>query len=271
MTASIGQSMAVFPRALGDDTKKNDQGPLWKVLHRINSLPGELEAMEELKEALRGEGWFVSNDGKCRYIETGKLVSGRKIREEFSGDVNGLMPIKGPGKRRTETWVRLFHNLFACPCTFELQLALEKEHFVKRATRIKLRFCKNELLQKETMQKAIYDPVHISAITVDQMGLEMDLAMSMYWSHSVNAPSFALKKFCRQVLDKPQYGRSETTNGEAALAKHIIKKLGNTTFGRWDDDIKHGRYQRTRAHAMKLWPRELFVGSSAIMPINLIG
>jgi hypothetical protein len=46
----------------------------------------------------------------------------------------------------------------------------------------------------------------------------------------------------------------------------LIKKLAITKYGRWDDDIPNGRYQRTRNFAAKIWPSELFVGNKAIMP-----
>jgi hypothetical protein len=57
------------------------------------------------------------------------------------------------------------------------------------------------------------------------------------------------------------------------FARELILGLGNTKFGRWDDDIRHGRYQRTRRVAKEsgLWPEELFVGADAIMPADLPG
>ncbi len=266
MTASIGQAIAVYPRGLGDETKKNDQGPLWRVLNRLNQLNDNIYVgpLAYLNSDLRDIGWFVSPDNKCRSIRTGKLISGQAIRKEFTGSADGVMPVKGQDRKRAERWVKSFHDVFASLSTHDLQLALEKEHFVKRADRVKLRFCKDRSKRLYTLQDLIYEPEHISSITVNQMGSEMDLAMAMYWSHSVNAPGFALKKFCRQVIDK-KIKPGETELGRD-LAKYIIKKLGKTSFGRWDVNIEHGRYQRTRTHAMKLWPRDLFVGKDAIMP-----
>lgn len=269
MTASIGQAIAVYPRALNDDIKRNDQGPLWKVLHRIRSSIDRSEYFDELnviKNELEMIGWFISEDGKCRFLETGKLVSGSEIRKEFTGSTNGVMPIKGYAKNRAEYWVKLFHGLFSHPKTFPIQLAIEAEHFVKRCDRTKLRFCSDPINKKETLQRLIYDDLdgHISSVTTLQMGAELDLAMSMYWSNSVNAPSFALKKFCKQIIDKAYYALS---NEE--LARIIIRKFGNTPFARWDDDLPNGRYQRTRRYAMKLWPDRLFVGKDAIMPKDL--
>ncbi|MCZ2108032.1 MAG: hypothetical protein LC118_00410 [Dehalococcoidia bacterium] len=61
--------------------------------------------------------------------------------------------------------------------------------------------------------------------------------------------------------------------GPSKFAKLLIQKLGNNPFGRWDDDIRTGRYQRTRHHAMAsgLWPTKLFDGPEAIMPADLPG
>jgi len=268
ITASLGQAIAVYPRNLGDEVKKNDQGPLWKVLKRIKNLP-PMSDMTLFENKLANVGWYISPDSKCRWIRNGKLVSGQAIRKEFTGSEDGVMPTKGKDRARAQFWAETFHDLFANPDTFKLQLDLEKEHFVKRAERAKLRFCREEEYAGSTVQKVIYNPFHISSITSEQLGPEMDLAMSIYWSHSVNAPGYALKRFCRHVVDK---GFADEWMNEAEgrkLAKKIIQKFGETPFARWSDDIKNGRYQRTRAHAMKLWPKELFVGPDAIMPKDL--
>jgi len=267
MTASIGQAIAVYPRGLADDIKANDQGPLWKVLHRIE-MSGIVNApFIRLEQALKDVGWAISNDGKCRWIETGGLVPGRNIRREFTGDFDGIMPVRGNDRARAQRWVMLFHDLFAHPATFNIQLALEKEHFVKRASRVKLHYCRDEFWAGRTVQSAIYRSTHIDQVSAKVLGMEMDLAMAMYWSNSVNAPSFALKRFCRQVVDK----KLTADEPGPEVAKWIIRKMGNTPFARWDDDIKNGRYQRTRRYAMKLWPRHLFVGPEAIMPGDLPG
>jgi hypothetical protein len=266
MTASIGQAIAVYPRALADDIVGNDQGPLWKVLRRINSLPGLIVPLEKIKAALANKDWFISEDNKCRWMGTGNLVSGNTLRKEFSGSVHGIMPFSGPNRERAEHWVELFHELFTHPDTFKVQMALEKEHFVKRCERVRLRFCSSQSDRIKTLQDAIYGTKHISVITSKEMGPAMDLAMCMFWSHSVNAPSFALKKFCKQVVDKDM---AQGIPIGVHLAATIIRKLGDTPFGRWDDDIPNGRYQRTRRYAMKVWPNSLFHGADAVMPIDL--
>ena len=269
MTASLGQAVAVYPRALNDDIKRNDQGPLWKILHRLEMAGSgyRIGSFATLLNRLSEIGWFISEDGKCRWMDNGKLVSGGKIRKEFTGATNGVMPLKGKDRKNAESWVILFYDLFSQASTYEMQLGIEKEHIVKRCERAKLRFCKDESTRERTLQDKVYCEHHISSVTTNQMGMEMDLAMSMFWSNSVNAPSFALKKFCKQILDRNVIFNLAREDS----AKKIIQKLGNTPFARWDDDIKNGRYQRTRKYAMKLWPKELFEGPNAIMPKNLKG
>jgi hypothetical protein len=88
--------------------------------------------------------------------------------------------------------------------------------------------------------------------------------MSVYWSNSVNAPGHALKLLCRVADAYP-------SSRDPLFAKALVTALGNTSFGRWDDDIPGGRYQRTRLAAMQVWPFELFEGPTAIMPKDLVG
>lgn len=110
----------------------------------------------------------------------------------------------------------------------------------------------------------------MSALT-DEMTPEFDLAMAMFWSNTVNAPGAALRKLCQaaDMLGR-EYG-DFSEERQVKFAKRLVNKLGNTTFGRWDDDIPGGRYQRTRRAATKVYPRRLFVGPQAIMPKDLVG
>ena len=40
MTAGIHQAIAVYPKAPGDGNKKNEQGPMWKLMNRIWAMIG---------------------------------------------------------------------------------------------------------------------------------------------------------------------------------------------------------------------------------------
>lgn len=265
MTAGIHQAIAVFPRALDDHAKANDQGPLWKLLNRFFAIPVAPTAFVEMLREFESIGWTLSADGSCRDPSGGR-VSGQEIRLEFSGDANGLMPVSGHHRKRSEYWVNLFSELFSQPETFPIQLRYGEEHFIKRADRTKLRFAKvsGVGVAKMTIAEVCYSEAGLGHVDREHMLPAYELAMAVFWSHSVNAPSIALKKICKAVPALVGKGGSE-----GKFAQRLIRVLGDTKFGRWDDDIRGGRYQRTRNAAMRLWPKDLFVGPDAVMPKDI--
>ena len=123
--------------------------------------------------------------------------------------------------------------------------------------------------KKLTLNQAIYEPYAVDG-AFDSLIPELDLAMGVWWSHTVNAPAITLSKICR-IIDR--YGPLPpvpSTDQELKIAKAIMKSLANSNFGRWNDEVKNGRWQRTRTHAMKLWPKSLFK-SDGIMPKKVQG
>jgi len=264
MTASIGQLVAVYPRMLDDDIKRNDQGPLWKFLWRLGtasnpSLPREYVT---ITSRLRHMGWHLSPDGKV-YWPDGRLISGTEMRFELTGDSNGVMPVKGKGRMRAEWWANAFHELFAQHATFKAQHNFTKEHFAKRASRVPLRFC---LDKHPTLVEAVYDGRPLSTVAIP-LNSSLDLAMAVYWSHSVNAPGKALRVICKALNRATMTPHIILDNiTEDTFAEHLIKALAKTKYGRWHWTEKSGRYQRTRNAAKKVWPRKFFTGPDAIMP-----
>jgi hypothetical protein len=113
-----------------------------------------------------------------------------------------------------------------------------------------------------TIQDVIYGDTHISRIEPESFGLELDLAMCFFWSNSVNAPGKA-KKVLELAFHESRYKED--------LVRNLIRGLGDTKFARWDDDLKNGRYQRTRRWMQKLalWPEEFFE-DDGIMPKDLV-
>jgi len=262
MTAGIHQAIAVYPAELlhPDKNIANDQGPLWKLLYEIYKIKEiRYHSSFLLFEMMNSKGWYLAPDNTLRWIDGGKYVDGFTIREEFTGSKNGVAPLNGPRRKKVEDWMWLFHRLFSASETYRTQEDFGIEHFVKRANRAKLRFCKSKELQKCTLADTVY--AAFEDITVADPIPELDLAMCMYWSHSVNAPGIALKKLCSVIYHLEK-------NGAPTFAKVLIRKLGESNYGRWSDDIKNGRYQRTRRFAMEsgFWPDELFTGKGAIMP-----
>lgn len=261
MTAGIHQAIAVYPAQLRHPDKNiaNDQGPLWKLMYRLYNVDCcyFLELFDDI-------GWYLAPDHTVRYLSDGSYVDGFTIRKEFTGAENGVAPLKGAMRHKAEKWIEEFHFLFSHPDTFGIQEDYGIEHFVKRANRANFRFCKSKELKKLTLSDTVYSDCN--HITVADLPEELDLAMCMYWSHSVNAPGMALKKLC-SVMYHWDKGRRQT------FARTLIKKLATSSFGRWHDDIKNGRYQRTRRFAKQsgFWPKALFEGKSAIMPKDFPG
>jgi len=264
MTAGIHQAIAVYPAELRHPDKDlaNDQGPLWKLLRLIKNRTDGFNFWIKLQQL----GWNIGRDNKVRRISDGELVSGFDIRNEFNGSFDGVVPLKGEGRDRSETWIRLFAEIFSSVTTFDIQEEYGMEHFVKQACRSTFRFSKNKDWQILTMNDVMYSGVTVDTVTFND-DPELDLALCMYWSNSVNAPGMALKVLCKTL---PDIFRVKNTS---TWARKLIANLGNCTWGRWDDDIPNGRYQRTRKYAMEseFWPKELFVGKNTIMPKDLPG
>ena len=265
MTAGLHQAIAVYPRALAkpDDNALNDQGPLWKLVDRCINSGHDFSARSALLAELEDAGLKIVN-GVVRDLTTGNTVSGSRLRKLLSGSADGYMPKSGKDRKRAELWATLFHEFFSNPYTFEIQSAWGKEKLIKRLERTKLRHSTAPYWRGRTPQEVFYGDVNAGMATRSDLDENFDLAMCMWLSYTVNAPSVALRKLCKLI---PVFNRE----GQQVFAKSLIKALGNSKWGRWDDDIKNGRYQRTRKFAMEIWPSELFVGSEAIMPKNLVG
>lgn len=258
MTAGIHQAIAVYPSAIKDNNARNDQGPLWKLLARL----GGLGITGEIEDHLEAWGCTLTADGKCVSSLTGDLVSGPAIRRMFNGDSGGWMPLDRTIRKECVRWVKEFHTAFSDPLGFQTQLAYGHNAFEKFA-RSTLRYCGNEDFRKRSILDVFYGKKSLGVVR--EMSEEMGLAMAMAFSHAVNAPSKVLRILCRKVVDF--FGR-DVYYRDAAVAKRIIVSLGNTPFARWDDDLKNGRYQRTRNYAMKHWDGSLFE-PDGIMPSNL--
>jgi hypothetical protein len=273
MTAGLDQHIAVYPRELSrpdDGNALDDQGTLWKLLRRLETVSGTglVKVREALWKALRDIGCYVAQDGVLRYLANGEPVPGEAIRDSFT-------PMKGQPtlpsqKKQAEYWIRLFHDLFAHPATYAAQVGYGVEHLVKRTNRrvLDVRTMRHSPMTFPRRVSEFY-PQEITACKLDDdWSLEEDLAMCMYQSHSVNAPAIANKTLAKV------FGytlRNQVPKG--GWPKKLIRLLGNSKYGRWDDDLKYGRYQRTRsaARASKLWPTSLFDGKKAIMPKDLVG
>jgi len=267
MTAGIHQAIAVYPRALDDNNKENDQGPLWKLLCLLKEkwltfaeVPVTDAPWNEFEDWL-GRIGIRLKEGKA--VNTVGVFSGKALRLVLTGDMEGVLPVSGVGRVGAESVIKTFYQLFSAPWTFPVQLIYGIMEFVAGSKK-KFRFSSKKLLQNSSMRYEFYrDSFDIYLKT----NPSLDLALCVYWSNSVNAPGYALKLLCKVLDDTYRAGFQHEIN----FPKKLIHTLGTAQYGRWDDDIPNGRYQRTRNAAMKKWPNELFVGPNAVMPKDLVG
>jgi len=275
VTGGPDQHVAVYPRYLADNSVENDQGGLWKLLRRME-YAGADHALQILWEALKLQGWYVAQDGKLRYVEdheginghakrAGDLVWGNEIRDVLT-PTRGKVPKTGPEWQRSRDWAMRFHHALVSPVSRRAQVEFGMEHLVERTKSRRIELGDGV---RVGVADAGYGSREISAIRLGSTGWveDVDLAMCVYQSHSVNAPATA-----NQALARARTEFNPEHHGKQ-FAKLLIQLLGNSTYGRWNDDLATGRYQRTRsaARGSGLWSRTLFDDPAAIMPKDLPG
>jgi hypothetical protein len=274
VTAGPDQFILVYPRELANEdyNARDDQGPLTKFLRRLEPVSGLEMDIRALWELFREHNWYVSQDGVMRYyadaqvkvkarklnVKAGDLVHGAVLRDTIT-PVSGTVPRRGKHWEQALRFAWAFHHVFANPNGWHTQDAFGQERMLKAYIRRRLKAPKNP-----TVAQAVYgrDP---SSVRVSDVGQPLDLAMAIWYSNSVNAPAIAMRWLSAVVKQIDPKKKPE------AFAKLLIKRLGTSTYGRWNADVKGGRYQRTRIHAIRsgMWDRSLFIGSKAIMPKDL--
>lgn len=284
MTCGRGQHILVYPRELANEdfNAKDDQGGLGQLLRRI-----EVEApspqLEALYEAFKDEGWYVATDGQLRWLDLGRAkVAGRWVDHD-AGDiihgavlrdtitpVGGKVPKKGERWQQARRWALLFHEVFAEESSLDVQLDFEVEHLAHRVGHRKFAFHPNQ--RKETVSQVVYGGRDVLELKVGrQITEELDLAMCVFHSHTVNAPSIAFRKL-RDVLRSTGYDPKVHAGslGEITFARRLLRALATAKYGRWNEDIEGGRWDRTRSRAREsgMWPTRFFRGQSPIMPVN---
>jgi hypothetical protein len=226
ITASLEQLPAVYPRNM------QVQGPLFKMLRRIDLLIPVTYWLP-----FRVEGWTLAHDGVLRYRENGEPVPPRVIRNTFTPNA-GKVPKTGKDWEQAKKWAIYFHDLFSLDTTIPIQIKYGIEKFCKFAQRYRTKH-----LNKETVEELLYNGNVMNPQPFEDDPV-MDLAMCMWWNYHVNSPTTAIKKM-RDVL---------ISHSGPDLGSAIIRELRASRYGRWGTN----RYDRTREHAMKVWPKELF-------------
>ncbi len=242
LSAGLEHRIAVFPRNM-------EQGTLWGLLRRLEK-EAHCDELKELWERLRDKaGWYIDRSGKLRDYNNGRLISGKEIRNEFAPH-DGRVPRRGEKWEQAKQWAIAFHNLFAA----------EKTHPVQVEALIDSLADMNGKEESEAYRKAIGNGDFTQLKYEEDIPADLDLALCVYHSYSVNAPGMARKRF-----------RASRPDGSKEWAHRLIWTLATTDYGRWSDTYDNrNRYDATRIRAQRsgYWPDWLFEGRNAIMPKN---
>ena len=279
--------------------KGSQQGPLFKLLRRLELAAAELEgssALDALWTSLANAGWYVARDGVLRSLKTGAAIKGSAIREEFT-------PNKGnPGGRGTrqwkkaEMWATKFYNLLSRPWTFAAQEDHSIEYLLRGARSEELKAYRYFVPDLETPEKLVVSQTRFAGVPAQRFTERVtipeavDFAMSVYHSFSPNAPGMARVVLGRFFKKYDGWLRKEQKTGTAIapanihklvadvdldgsfFAEKLIKQLGLTQYGNWHDRPHQSgaRYDRARkyARASGLWPAEYFT-KGGLMPEDL--
>jgi hypothetical protein len=245
-TAGIEQSILVYPRNL------KVQGPLPGLLHLLDHFVPI--SYYTLGQMLEEEGWMIGGDKTIREFDNGQLVSPHVLRDTLT-PYGGIVPRKGTAWQRARAWALAFHELFSMKETREAQIKHAIDGFTKFARRVK-----HKKLEHETIEDVVYNGDCLAqAFEIDTIeGAACDLAMAMLWNYKTNAPAPALTRLGRVTK------RFESNDPD--FARFLLRQLGTSSYGRWATN----RWRRSRQHAMKVWPDELFKGPKAVMPKSFV-
>jgi len=204
---------------------------------------------------LEAEGWYVATDGKLRSTKNGSLINGTDIRDVLSAP-KGMVPKQGPVREKAEAWALAFHELMCRPETMQPQIQYAIQYLTEGQSKLEGQAYKALVPGKLTDLGAI----RVEGEDCPIINKSADLAMAVYHSHSVNAPSPAASAL-RAAL--PALKNSDPQ----VFAKRLIRGLALKKYGAWDK-----RYAKTRkiAQATGLWDPKLFTGSTAIMPLKFV-
>lgn len=273
-TIGIDQHIAVYPKELAseDFNAADDQGGAWLLLATIEVAHGPIS---RLWKALEGEGWYIAPDGSLRWIGNGEAKVRNRWMEHQGGDlVHGavirdtITPTGGIVARDSEEWwtakkwAELFYFLTAHESTWVVQQQFGINHLIHRVRTRKLRLAEHR--RKATMQQAVYGDTDVGSIHLrTTIGNELDLALCIFHSYTVNAPSVAFKILERSIIST---GWHPSNMGKEAytipFARDLLHRIKMSKYGRWDK-----RWVRTRKAAMDVgwWPDELFKRPTGIM------
>lgn len=269
VTAGLHQAVAVYPRELADEdfNARDDQGSFFQLLRLLQSL-SDFPELQHLLERFRARGWTLSRDGTLRYLVAGKtqvrgrnktvaagdLVYGYEIREEFTPN-QGAVPSTGAPWNQSKAWALDFQKVFSHPSSFRAQIEFGAQHFEKVA--------RNKIIHTTQHSKSIERWLYGGNLdNFHSTSPAYDLALAVFWSHSVNAPTVAYKLLADAIV------AVDPGTDPDKFAATLLRLLGQKRYGRWHFSETNGRWQRTRQNARKVWLSSLF-SNDGVMPQTL--
>jgi hypothetical protein len=290
-TIGRGQHIIVYPRELANEdwNAKDDQGGAGKLLRdiEINAVdldePGHVpnQNVEALWAAFKAEGWYLAQDGTFRWIEDGQakvkgrwmdhkagdLVHGAVLRDAIT-PIGGKVPKTGSRWETARRWAALFHAVMSDPDFAHCQWRFERHHLIDRVRTRKIQT--NPRRRRQTLQQALYGSVLVENVVVNRdISPDLDLALCVLHSHSVNAPAIAYRKLVESL--KATGYKPATDVSQVVFARDLLRRLARAKYGRWNEDIENGRWQRTRKRAMETgwWPLEFFRSPGGLMMVDM--
>jgi len=267
VTAGLHQAIAVYPRELADEdfNARDDQGSFFQLLRLLQSF-AEFPELQNLLNRFRERGWVLNRDGSLRYLADGKtqvrsqtknvkagdLVYGFEIRETFTPN-QGTVPASGAAWEQSKSWALDFQKVFAHPESFKAQVEFGAEHFENAARNKKIEVAG----VSKTIEQWLYNG-HLADFKSPTQAY--DLALAVFWSHSVNGPSIAY-----QILSQA-ISQVDPSSNPDQFARVLLRLLGRKKYGRWHFSETNGRWQRTRQTARKVWPSALFANDGVMPP-----
>lgn len=267
-TIGRDQHIAVYPRELAseDFNAADDQGGAWALLAAIEKAHGPVAPLwEKLKE----NGWYVAKNGTLRWLhhsktkiknrdvhhKPGDLVHGAIIRDVFTPKGGKVQKSGSREWEQAKAWAEILHNLTADEKTWDVQHDFGLKHLVNRVQTRKLRISNRR--RRVTLQQAVYKDRPIETLKSSDLTEAEDLALCVFHSYTVNAPSIAYR-LLREALTL-----FEPKEDPFCFGKFLLEKIRGESYGNWKK-----RWVRTRQEAMRVdwWDARLFEGPAPVMP-----
>jgi hypothetical protein len=223
MSGGLLHNIAVQPRGM-------EQGSFFALLRAIvdDSVSFPEDPVWEMETAFHGMGWTLAPDGKLRRGD-GTLVGGKEIRNTFTPP-DGQVPRRGREHTVAALWAERFHKVLSSQSTFRAQSRYAALWLASG----------NKVAELDVYRKYVSTKLDsMIGVRSTDLPAEIDLAMCVYHSFSVNGPApaqTALRAAMPYLYNSMKF------------ASTLIRKLGTSDYGRWmdDPDDKKSRYDATR-------------------------